>query len=453
MRYLTALSLFVLLAGCRSAPGPVLQASEATPVADAFAVVAEVDRLATRDLWPGFDPRAVPVAIYDGERTLLFRHPAPPSGFQPVPGRQGVWEYPGRYPSVTANTSLKIGDVTTATLMPSASAVALPSRAGVLVHETFHVFQRERHPTWAANEADLFTYPVDDSELLALRRMETEALKRALAEPEQEGAACWARAALDLRKERFARMHKSAAAYERGTEWNEGLASYVERLALDAPDSTVLPASGFPPEAVRQRSYAAGTALARLLDRFSSNWREELEGKDSTALDALLVSALEASDGNRSCGITPSERDRFRATATVDVDALRARRAEQRNAFVEQPGWKVIVTAAGAPLFPKGFDPMNVQTVRPGEVLHKRWVKLGNEAGSVEVIDRAALSEAAGEHPLFNGVRRLTVTGFAGEPVATEAEGVLVVKADGISAELRGATLERIGQTLTIRLP
>lgn len=188
MRSFVLLFLFALFAGCRSAPVPVTPAPEGTH-ADASAVVAEADRLGAQDLWPGFDPRAIPVAIYDGERTLLFRHPSPPPEFQHVSGREGVRAYPGRYPSVTANASAEIGGISTATLMPATGAVTLRSRAGILIHEAFHVYQREHHPAWQANEAELFTYPVDNAELLTLRRMEAEALRRAL-ETQQTGAGC-----------------------------------------------------------------------------------------------------------------------------------------------------------------------------------------------------------------------------------------------------------------------
>lgn len=61
----------------------------------------ELDRLATRAIWPGFDPRAVPVALYDGERTILARHPDPPSGFTALTDRPDLVSYPaGMVPSV-----------------------------------------------------------------------------------------------------------------------------------------------------------------------------------------------------------------------------------------------------------------------------------------------------------------------------------------------------------------
>jgi len=39
-----------------------------------------------RSFWPGFDPLAVPLALYDGQATWLFRHPHPPPEFGPGQG-------------------------------------------------------------------------------------------------------------------------------------------------------------------------------------------------------------------------------------------------------------------------------------------------------------------------------------------------------------------------------
>ena len=49
----------------------------------ALEVVAAFDRLKKRDLWPGFRPDPIPLAIYDGRRTWLVRHPSPPNEFRP----------------------------------------------------------------------------------------------------------------------------------------------------------------------------------------------------------------------------------------------------------------------------------------------------------------------------------------------------------------------------------
>ena len=124
--------------------------------------------------------------------------------------------------------------------------------------------------------------------------------------------------------------------------------------------------------------------------------------------------------------------------------------------FDAQAGWKIVVTAdAGAPLWPQGFDPLNVLRLGQREVLHTRFLKLGNAAGAIEILDRRSLTEGAGagEHPLFNGVRRLTLAGLAAEPATVESEGKTTITAANIKGEFRGARLERTGQTLHIILP
>jgi hypothetical protein len=438
---------------CRPVSVAVGQQRTGPTQADPVAVMQEVDRLAAGDLWPGFDPREVPVAIYDGERTYLFRHPAPPDGFEPLVDHPGVWTYAGRHPSVTANRSIELGGALIATVMPSAANAPRRSRAALVIHETFHVFQRKRHPGWSANEVELFAYPVDDGELLALRRLETEALRRAVAASEARDAMCWARAAMNVRRDRFSRLPAGSAAYERQSELNEGLPTLMEYRATGAAAGSMLPAEDFAAEGVRHRAYRTGAALALLLDRTFPDWPATLERNDSTSLDQLLSDALNAQpDAAHACALAVEEAGRIRNTAAVDVDALRARRAELRREFLARPGWRIIVSAGNTPLFPQGFDPLNVQLLAPDAVLHTRFLKLGNESGSIEMLGRSSLTEAAGAHPLFNGVRTLTVTGFTVEPVISQTEGILTISTEGVSAELRGASVDREGQTITVRI-
>src|SRR6185369_3043374 len=159
------------------------------------------------------------------------------------------------------------------------------------VHETFHVFQARRHPKWGGNEVDQLTYPSDDGEVLAQRRLESLALSRAVAARGRAAAGAWAARALDAREKRFARLAGPAAAYERGTEMKEGLAAYVETKAVE-DGGPFLPPGEFPPEAVRLRAYASGNAIARLLDRLDPAWKPRLEKDDALSLDALLSHAV-----------------------------------------------------------------------------------------------------------------------------------------------------------------
>lgn len=346
-------------------------------------------------LWPNFDPQQIPVAIYDGKRTVLHHHPSPPREFQ-----DGVYE--GRHPAVTGNSSITIGGVETATVL------ATNPTPGLIAHEQFHVHQRTRHPAWSANEADLFLYPVDDAEALALLRRETDALRKAL-----NGDKSAAQLALELRRERFAKIGPAAAKYERGSELNEGLAMYIQHRVDGGP---IVLADG-PPDGVRDRVYQSGLALATLLDLYDPKWRETLESGDPRSLDELLAGAI---------------------VPTYDVDAeiraVTAKREQRKREFLDAPGWTVVITAKDVPFFPKRFDPLNVHVVGKGEVLHTRFLQLDG----IEILGRPALTQSAGEHPLFNGVRSVTLTGFATRPVIEHDRLV----AEGVSADLRGKTYE-----------
>jgi hypothetical protein len=422
----------------------------------ALAVEQEIERLATLNaereaLWPGYDPVAIPLAVYDGERTFLFRHPAPPRGFTPVAGSTpGTRVWKGRHEAVVANTNSEIGGVPTATLIVDRTqpGFSLLDLAAVAIHEGFHVYQRERHPGWIGNEADLFVFPTDSAELLALRRLETEALRRALAADDAAGAECWARCALALRGERYAGMDSVFAAYERGTELNEGLATYVEMRAAGRR-AVDLPQTEFGPAEVRRRAYTTGAALALLLDRLKPGWPAGFEANDHQTLDEALTVALRT--GNV-CTFDHAAVAGAEQKARTDVAALAEERELRLVAFEGKPGWHVVVEAGGGePLWPQGFDPLNVERVGPGRVLHTRYLRLGNAAGRLEVLDAEALTDGAGPHPLFQGVRRVELTGLV-KPDVSEAKGTVSLRVAGLTLEFKGASVTRSGEVITVRV-
>jgi hypothetical protein len=433
-----------------------------------YAVAAEVDRIAAlAPLWDGFDPRRVPLEIFDGATTYLFRHPNPPPEFVSLSSHQGVYAFHGRHESVTANAPAKLNGVWAATAMIESSAKRpLREQAALVVHEAFHVFQREHHPDWSGNEVELFVYPFDDADGLSLRRLESLALVRAERALARGESACRAAAAIKLRRERFARLTAGAVGYERGTELNEGLASYVEARAAGRAKRSRLSAEEFGAEAIRQRAYESGLSLALLLDRFAPGWQRRLEAGDKRSLDELLEAALSNSAGDdpraansraarppAPCEVGAGVREAALTRARSEAAALVARREAARRDFLAQTGWRLVVEAAeGAPLFPQGFDPLNVMRVGASEVLHTRFLKLGNAAGSLEILSRVSLTEGAGSHPLFNGVRRLTVAGLQTEPVVETAGAGARINGEGLKGEFAVATVSREGQTITVRL-
>lgn len=400
------------------------------------------------DPWPGYDPRAVPVAIHDGAATVLFGHPAPPAEFQPVAGRPTVCSYPGLHPAVRANSVTQINDVLTATVMLASCDPSVSPIAAIVAHEAFHVYQYQHHPSWGADESQALTYPVTSEAVHHHLLLELEALEQALSASEP---APWTRLALDLRRRRYALLPPGAAAFERATERLEGLAHYVE-MQFAAAVSPGLPRRPlrFGPEDVRRRSYAVGLALATLLDRFAADWQVRLTENDALFLDELLdgalppdVPAAALSEEATAAALTQARRE---------VEEVAARREARRNAFATRAGWRLeVVASPAAPLRPRGFDPMNLHPLTEREVLHTRWLRLGNDAGSIELFGEV-LTEGAGAHPLFAGVARMTVAGLDGPPTAAQSADAVTVTAAGIEATFRNATVTQTGQIVTITL-
>lgn len=432
---------FALLGGCDDPAAGSLER-----VLDAY------DALAARSPWPGFDARRVPLALFDDGRTYLYRHPTPPDGFHRLRGLDGMLVLDSLHPAMRANTSIELAGVLTATVDMGPEGAPTPDAlARTLIHEAFHVYQTEAHPDWTANEADLFVYPVARASFLQRRRLETGALRRALTAPDSMRTLCWSQAFLRIREDRFERLPPEAVAYERGTELREGLARYVEATAAGDPDPS-LPGDGFAPEDIRPRSYATGHALGALLDILDPDWKRRLEDGEIGSLDDALRAATAGIDVRR-CGHSPDEVRRSRTVARSDSVRLQRRNQEARTEFEEALGWRVEVEASDAsPMFPGGFDPLNVRTLDRTHVLHDRWLQLSNDSVTIEIRDRPSLTAAVGPHPLFNGVRRLTVTGIPTEPTVVEGQDMLTISAEGVEIRARGAVLVRDARVLRLEL-
>jgi hypothetical protein len=408
----------------------------------------EFDRITADPLWPGFEAKQIPVEIYDGRQTWLFRHPHPPETFVESPQHEGVFVVVGQHPSVRANTSVELGGVQTATVILEPSRKPLRELAALIAHECFHVYQREHHPKWIANEAHLFAYPLDNAGALQRRLMETESLRRALLEHEPRGTACWIAEALRMRDQRFAALPPNAVAYERAAELNEGLANYIQVRAAGREASFALPQGDFAVDAVRDRSYQIGTALALLLDRVAPGWQA---GFSAGSLDELLKSKTYFAAAP--CSFTDTEEASLLARAGSAVSALKERRSRLKADFLAAKGYRFeVVTDPQHPLVAEGFDPSNATAVGGGGILHRRYVKLGNDDGTVEITARPALTQDAGSQPLADGVRQIIVTGLAQAPSIQSSGGTVQISAEGLQANFRHATVRKVGHKTTVEI-
>jgi hypothetical protein len=242
-----------------------LSRSPASSTEPARQVAAAFQILGTDSLWPGFAPARTPLAVFDGRRTWLFGHPSPPQ----------------EYTRVDAEVFVRDG---------RASEVA--------IHESFHVFQTQRHPAWATNESGLFTYPCDSETLAALAHLELAALRQAVLQDADAAAAGWAALALRERTARFARLPAEAVEYD-----------------------------------------VTGEALGVLLDRFERGWRDSVESGRERILDVRLDAALRRRGGAmQPAAFSATELAEAHAVARDGVEEVGAARQRQRAEFLSKKG-------------------------------------------------------------------------------------------------------------------
>jgi len=430
-------------------------------VVDPFDVIAAVDRTNQLELWPGFDVTAYPVAIFDGNRTLLLRHPSPPEGFEHLEGHDGVWVYPGKHPAMRWNSNADIGGVRTATLLLTIE----PGRpaeyeAHILYHEIFHLFSKPLHPTWKPNEIWRFSYPMGDLENYRQLLLEEEALARAVESSSNEEAASWAAAALEIRANRQERLRQEHLTFETLLELQEGTAVYMGRSTIGIATETERLREDRGPDGIRWRCYETGAAVAVILDRLLPGWKVELDAKPETTLTGLLRKAVNAADVPAAL-FSDDELARASARAEGAVAELTADRAQLYQVF-DQRGKKVIVRLSndGEHFAFDRFDPMAVEVLEHGDALHAHLLTSTHPRGEFRLTNPhftrrsldgvIALTSPAGDHPFLQGYRKIAVSGFQGEPVVERTGNVVSVEAEGLSLSFDGAEVESTDEALII---
>jgi hypothetical protein len=442
-----------------------MTAAAQTPPHDVFAFVRTLDASAELRLWPGFEPAKMPIALFDGERTVLLRHPSPPPEFTPMPDRPGVLSFKGRFPTVVSNRVVEMGGVLTGTVLATPNE-NIHSTLLACIEEVFHAFWRPRHPSFRPNEMVRYGYPVDDPENLVWLIAEDEALARAIEAADDPAALGWAAAAFRIRAERTASLPEDVRTYETAQETLEGTANYVSRLSLkETPAQTAerLRAAR-PADGIRWRFYDTGTAVCMLLDRAVPDWKDRTEKEPALAIGDLLGVEL-SKRGVTPAEFSPAEAEGFRAKAAASIAELAQSRAQLRSDVLARPGTRVIIELpeGAEPFRIERFDPISLSILDRGEVVHANYLNLRGENGSIEVANpgfvrrsfagTVSLTASGGRHPIAGGIRRVTVLGIPTPPLITREGGAVKVDAPELKASLAGADVQVDGSTIRITLP
>lgn len=450
-RILAAVAL-VAIAGATSRAESVTSAADSTAVVSGgwpgvspqlIAEAAEVWAILARPdnpVWPGWDASDTPLLLYlPGRQDLLINHPHPPEGFRPylgvvrVPGaRMVVRNGATLIGSDGQNTSSGIAGVRTlvvadplstlrqrvATLIedqrPAGEKVRGLDFDGLLedpyqematvAHEAFHVYQDRVAPN-RSNEMLLLYYPVLSVENNVGFGLEASALAAAITAPDEHALRMAALRWLAVRLDRRRQLPARAIQYEDGTEFNEGLAKYVEYRLFQVlegrtPGAMLAGMQGFHGFAdlgpqrdglvhemvrnlrgevnvnndpygtapLRFRLYYSGMAIGVLLDRLAPRWHHDIMAAD-TSLTALLRDALRPTDTELVGALATAHADAglamLRAAKTRLAEDGRARIAGKLAALESGPGTRLVVdySALGTPKVGLSFTPFGITVV------------------------------------------------------------------------------------------
>ena len=411
-------------------------------VADVFELKKLIDQQKKDALWPGFYPGEIPAAVFDGVNTYLFKHPSPPEGFVPVGDKEDVFIFRGQYNQVRGNSRVQINETWTATsLLQTHSRLTgekytLQDLAGIIIHEQFHVFQRLNHPDWRPNDGYLFNYPLDTPEMLALRRMEVEAFRRAVTAQSDKDASGWLNEALKWRDKRYRFMDDPLVDYEGELQRFEGLADYIEKT-IRGSDQTQIPVDpGFAPAAIRHLGYLLGRWSAVILDRLEPEWKNRMESGEVQYLHELLGKIADTSEGE--CTFSKAAQELYFNKAINDVENRKSTVQKLQQEFNSFPGYQIQISASEEPLRLLMFFADRTEALSEKELLHYSLVILRNEKGSVTVRNLMSITENNGSTSVIS----FKISGIQDKPVIEKNDDRIKVMAEGFQAEFSGAQIE-----------
>jgi len=412
------------------------------PVADVFEMKRLVDLQKKDDLWPGFYPGEIPTAVFDGVDTYLFKHPSPPEGFVPIAEKEDVFIFRGQYNQVRGNSRVQINETWTATSVLQTHSrltgekYSLQDLAGIIIHEQFHVFQRLNHPDWRPNDGYLFNYPLDNPDMLAWRRLEVEAFRRAITAQDDKETSGWLKEVLKWREKRYSLMDDPLVNYEGELQRFEGLADYIEKKARGSDLTQIAVDPGFAPAAIRHLGYLLGRWSAVILDRLEPDWKTRMESGEVQYLHELLGKIAYRSDGKFQ--FSNKEQELYFKKAKNDVENRISTVEKLQKEFYSLPGYQIQITASEEPLRLLMFFADRTETLSEKELLHYSLVMLRNEKGSVTVRNLMSITENNGS----SGVLKFKISGIKEKPVIEKNDDTIKVTAEGFQAEFSGARIE-----------
>lgn len=398
--------------------------------------------------WPSFEPSAIPCLVFDGTTTWLIFSAETPEDFGRHPQDPTIAFYPGRHPSVVRDSITYVADMLCGSVI-AGPADSPPALAARIAHEQFHVYWRRNGPKSRPFLYEIVDYPIESEANLLARRLETEALRRAmshLALEEASEALAWMRTALKYRYSR-SDLIGDCISYE---ELAEGLATYVEFACFPNDSSRSLPVGGYAVNAVIQRCYDVGRAWAVALDAFAPGWKHAAES-DLVFLPELL-SAYISDNEPPAASFSQDELVSTQRQVKADLDRYLAERTWKLEHFEEQDGYRVEFYFGGSTMQVVSCNMANILRIAPGEFLHDSGIYLTSYDSEFSVlVKRPAVTGSSSSTVWQGSVERLVISGLEDWPLIKPCEEGVRVECTGTTALLPHAMIRVNGKAVLIR--
>jgi len=408
-------------------------------IEDVFKVMEIVNRSDDNPLWPGFKASEIPVMVFDSTDTWLFYSNAASERFTEVKEHPGVYLFEGQHPLVRGNSIVRMGNSWVATSILTTHSRRTGEEydekdlAGIIIHEQFHIFQRNKHPRWQQNDGYLLLYPTETQESLFLRRMEKEAFKRAVLSKKPEEINGWVNVALGYRDKRLNMISPVFGRYEMELQRTEGLSDYIEKTArgtdpLNASEIT----NGIAPAGVRDLGYVEGRWNAMILDKLSPDWKSVIETNDTLYLEDILRKVTnELPEEQKS--FSSSEIDEIRTNSDSDFFKWQDNKKQEVDRFNNIPGFRIEINASSNPLAIRIFEPLEIEILDDRSVYHRLIFSAANDAGTVRIMNQPCITQFDNSLQII----KLIISGLKEPPELIENENKIIIQSSNITIGLK----------------
>lgn len=392
-------------------------------------------------IWP--DMELSPVTLYrTGGPAFLYKHPKPPESFSKISDDL----YMGLQSDLQlfADTITEINGILTAVVNYGRTNYGTVDEVmATLFHELHHAYQRmEFGDLNSGNTATGITYPENPGNDV-LKQFEHRLLYEMSFTEDDRTFREFLNQFYSSRLKRE-ELIGDYTDFERSIESFEGPAYYSEyqfhKRFSDQPESIKtnyyqnhfwepLVSPYYGRDNLRLRHLSAGFAMCYLLDKYTTDWKKEYYQSKKSLFDFFVSKFKPVQSG------LPDLEAQY-AKSKFHIENQIADRKTELQRFNDQPGIKIILDFQSIPQF-RGFDPVNAIAIDNSIILHKTFLRLGNDDNQLFIENKDVITLV--EDQIFS-VDKVII--FVPDRAIDLQDDKIIIKDDGVKIQWSGAVTD-----------